>query len=79
MKAEAIYVVISPKGYVSEPSISLSRNDSKYAYMRQWLPQEVGTTAFELEPLWACFARAGYTVKEIKLPKELDGREVCRT
>ncbi len=79
MKAEAIYVVISPKGYVSEPSISLTSDDAKRRYMQQWLPREVSPTCYTFDQLWQSFANAGYTVQEIKLPKEIDGREVCRT
>lgn len=79
MKAEFIYVVVTPKGYVSEPSIALSRDMAARKYLMQWLPDDVAPIGYVLDQLWQSFRNAGYTITEIKLPADLEGAEVCRT
>ncbi len=79
MKAEAIYVVVTQRGYVSEPSIALTEEDAARKYVLLWLPDHVRPTGYVLDQLWQSFKNAGYTVTQIQIPKELDGREVCRT
>ncbi len=78
MKAEAVYVVVTPKGYVSE-GVALSELDAIRLYLANWLPADVRPTGETMYALWQSFQNVGYSTKKLELPPELFGAEVCRT
>ena len=78
MRAEAIYIVVTPNGHVSTfPAFTMA--DATQRYMREWLPSDVKLDGYLADGLWRKFADAGYRVERVDLPENLGGSTVCIT
>lgn len=78
MKADAIYVVITPHGLISDTSAFNEGQATRY-YVRKWMPDRVSLSDYVADQLWREFEKVGYKVHRIDLPKALEGKEICHT
>lgn len=78
MQADAIYVVVTPQGRVSDCA-AFNMEQATHRYMMEWLPNGLKPTGYVLDQLWRAFVDAGYKVHRIDLPESVEGRSVCRT
>jgi hypothetical protein len=80
MRADAIYVVTTPTGHVSDTA-AFEREQATHRYVVQWLPEAVRVKASEflLSCMWQAFEEAGYKAHRIDMPDALEGKPVCRT
>jgi hypothetical protein len=78
MRADAVYIVTTPKGHVSD-CVAYSIGEATRRYVRQWLPPEVSPVGHVLDELWRSFENVGYRVHGVALPEHLEDSEVCLT
>lgn len=78
MEAKAIWVVVTPNGYVSDTA-AFNKDQAIHRYLMQWLPEGVKPTGYTLDQLWSAFENAGYSANLIPLPPDIEGRGVCLT
>jgi hypothetical protein len=78
MKAQALYVITTPKGHVSD-SVSFDMETATQMYVAKWFPDSVKVRPYTLSLIWQDFAEAGYKVHRVDLPENVDGKPVCRT
>lgn len=78
MTADAIYVVITPSGHISD-SAAYDMGLATRSYVRKWMPEPVSVSDYIADQLWREFAKSGYKVERVDLPDNLTGKPVCRT
>lgn len=78
MKAEAVYVVTTPDGHISD-NASFNEGQATRRYVRQWLHPNVSISDYLADQLWREFEKSGWRVNRIDLPGKLDGKPVCFT
>lgn len=78
MKAEAVYVVQTPDGHVSDTA-AFDLGLATRRYVRQWLHPSVSISDYMADQLWREFAKSGWKVHRVDLPDKLDGKSVCHT
>ena len=77
-KAAALFVVVTPRGHVSDGA-AFSEEEATRRYLERWLPDGVKPTGYVMDQLWQSFANAGYRCVKIDLPKNVEGKPICAT
>lgn len=78
MKAEAVYVVQTPDGKVSDTA-GFHEGQVTRRYIRQWLPPKVSIGDYLADQIWREFEKSGWKVHRVDLPDKIDGKPVCYT